>query len=105
MDNLHVGTALCCTVCGSRPFHAFYIWFGQSCRGGEGEGEGGESPEWQAEKPIEEQAWARICKRLMGPGIDSEESSPPAYVAGRAGKTNLFYVPSRQAGGIDSWAH
>jgi hypothetical protein len=30
-------------------------------------------------------AWARICKRLWSPGIDSEESIPPAYVAGRAG--------------------
>jgi hypothetical protein len=24
---------------------------------------------------------ARICKRLLSPGIDSEESIPPAYVA------------------------
>jgi hypothetical protein len=25
--------------------------------------------------------WARICKRLRSPGIDSKESIPPAYVA------------------------
>ncbi len=28
---------------------------------------------------------ARICRRLQSPGIDSEESSPPAYVTWRAG--------------------
>jgi hypothetical protein len=32
--------------------------------------------------------WARICKRLMSPGIDSKESIPPAYVAGRASRSN-----------------
>ncbi len=30
----------------------------------------------------------RICKCLRSPGIDSEESIPPAYVAWRAGTTN-----------------
>jgi hypothetical protein len=42
--------------------------------------------------------WARICKRLWSPGIDSEESTPPGYVAWRAGTTNRVAVPARQAG-------
>ncbi len=29
--------------------------------------------------------WTRICKRLRRPGIDSEDSIPPVYVAWRAG--------------------
>ncbi len=33
--------------------------------------------------------WARICKRLRNPGIDSEESIPPAYVA-LAGRYEFF---------------
>jgi hypothetical protein len=33
---------------------------------------------------------ARICKRLWSPGIDSEKSIPPAYVACRV-------IPARQA--------
>ncbi len=41
---------------------------------------------------------ARICKRLRSPGIDSEESITPAYVAWRAGTTNRDVVPARQAG-------
>ncbi len=41
---------------------------------------------------------ARFCKRIRRPGIDSEESIPPAYVAGRAGTTNRVVVPARQAG-------
>ncbi len=41
---------------------------------------------------------ARICKRLRRPGIDSEDSIPPAYVAWRAGMTNRVVVPARQAG-------
>jgi hypothetical protein len=41
---------------------------------------------------------ARICKRLWRPGIDAEESIPPAYVAWRAGTTNRVVVPARQAG-------
>jgi hypothetical protein len=41
---------------------------------------------------------ARICKRLRSPGIDSEESIPPAYVAWRANTTNMVVVPARQAG-------
>ncbi len=46
---------------------------------------------------------ARICKRLWSPGIDSEESIPPAYVAWRAGTTNrVLYRPVRL--GIDSRA-
>ncbi len=41
---------------------------------------------------------ARICKRLRRPGIDSEDSIPPAYVAWRAGTKNRVVVPARQAG-------
>ncbi len=41
---------------------------------------------------------ARICKRLWSPGIDSEESIPPAYVVWRAGKTNRVVVPAREDG-------
>ncbi len=41
---------------------------------------------------------ARICKRLWSPGIDSEETFPPAYVAWQAGRTNRVIVPARQAG-------
>jgi hypothetical protein len=41
---------------------------------------------------------ARICKRLRSPRIDSEKSIPPAYVAWRAGTTNMVVVPARQAG-------
>ena len=40
---------------------------------------------------------ARICKRLTRPGIDSEDSIPPAYVAWRAGTTNRVVVQARQA--------
>ncbi len=39
---------------------------------------------------------ARICKRLWSPGIDSEESISPAYVACRVGTTNRVVVPARQ---------
>ncbi len=42
--------------------------------------------------------WARICKRLCSPGIDSEESIQPADVAWRASTTNRVVVPARQAG-------
>ncbi len=35
-------------------------------------------------------------KRLWRPGIDSEESIPPACVARRAGSTNRVVVPARQ---------
>ncbi len=38
-----------------------------------------------------------ICKRLRSPGIDSEESIPPAYEAWRAGTTNRVIVPAGQA--------
>jgi hypothetical protein len=41
---------------------------------------------------------ARICKRLRSPGIDSNESIPPAYVAWRAGTSNRAVVSARQAG-------
>jgi hypothetical protein len=41
---------------------------------------------------------ARICKRLWSPGINSENSIPPAYVAWRAGTTCRIVVPTRQAG-------
>ncbi len=55
---------------------------------------------------------ARICKRLRRPGIDSEESIPPAYVAWRASTTNRVVVPVHQAGnrflvslkGLQIWA-
>ncbi len=40
----------------------------------------------------------RICKRLRSPGIDSEESIPPAYLFWRAGTTNKIVVQARQAG-------
>jgi hypothetical protein len=43
-------------------------------------------------------ARARICKSLRRPGIDSEDSIPPAYVALRAGTTNRVVVPARHAG-------
>jgi hypothetical protein len=36
---------------------------------------------------------ACICKRLWSPGIDSEESISPAYVACLAGTTNRVVVP------------
>ncbi len=42
-------------------------------------------------------SWARICKHLRSPGINSEKSIPPAYVAWRAGATNMVFVPVRQA--------
>ncbi len=35
-------------------------------------------------------AWARTFKCLWGPGIDSEECIPPAYVAWRDGTKTLF---------------
>ena len=57
-------------------------------------------------------ARARICNRLWSPGIDSEKSIPPAYVAFRAGTTNRVVVPASQAGnrflgslkGLQIWA-
>jgi hypothetical protein len=46
---------------------------------------------------------ARICKRLWSPGIDSEESISPAYVAWRASTTNrVSYRPARLR--IDTWS-
>jgi hypothetical protein len=41
---------------------------------------------------------ARICNRLWSPGIDSEKSIPPVYVARRAGTKNRVVVLARQAG-------
>jgi hypothetical protein len=41
----------------------------------------------------------RICKRLRGPGIDSEESILATYVAWRAGTSNRVVLPARQAAG------
>ncbi len=41
---------------------------------------------------------ARICTRLRSPGIDSKESIPPAYLAGRAGTSYRVVVPARQTG-------
>jgi hypothetical protein len=46
----------------------------------------------------EQTSGARICKRLRRPGIDSEDSIPPANVAWRASTTNRVVVPARQAG-------
>jgi hypothetical protein len=43
-------------------------------------------------------ARARICKRLWNPGINSEESSPQAYVSWRASTKNRVVVLARQAG-------
>jgi hypothetical protein len=40
----------------------------------------------------------RICKRLRSPGIDSDESIPPACVAWRASTTNRVVVTVRQPG-------
>jgi hypothetical protein len=37
---------------------------------------------------------ARIFKLLSRPGIDSNESIPPAYVAWQAGTTTLFLLGS-----------
>jgi hypothetical protein len=48
-------------------------------------------------KLIPKPYWARICKRLWSPGIDSEEAIPPAYVAWRASTKNRVIVPARQA--------
>ncbi len=39
---------------------------------------------------------AHICKCLRSPGIDSEESIPPAYVDWRAGTEHRVVVPARQ---------
>ncbi len=41
--------------------------------------------------------WAQICKHLRSPGIDSNESIPPAYVVRRAGTITLLVVPARHA--------
>ncbi len=41
---------------------------------------------------------ARICKSLRIPGIDSNESIPPAYVAWRGVTSNRVVVPVRLAG-------
>jgi hypothetical protein len=41
---------------------------------------------------------ARICKRLWSPGIKSDESVPPAYVAWWTGATNRVVVLARRSG-------
>ncbi len=41
---------------------------------------------------------SRICKRLMSPGIDSEELIPTAYIAWRPGTSNRVVLLARQAG-------
>ncbi len=41
---------------------------------------------------------ARIRKLLRSPGIDSEETIPPAYVSWQARTANRVLVPARQAG-------
>jgi hypothetical protein len=47
--------------------------------------------------------WARICKHLRSPGIDSKELIPPAYVAWQADTSNrVVHRPARL--GINSWA-
>ncbi len=62
-----------------------------------------------------EEPKAGIFKLLRSPGIDSKESTTPAYVSWRAGTTNRVIVPGHQATyacgidwdrflGIDSWA-
>jgi hypothetical protein len=48
--------------------------------------------------------WARVCKRLRSPGIDSKEWIPPAYIAWRTGTSNRIVVPARQAGISILWA-
>jgi hypothetical protein len=46
---------------------------------------------------------AGICKRLWSPGIDSEKSIPPVYVAWQADTTNrVSYRPARLR--IDTWS-
>jgi hypothetical protein len=48
-------------------------------------------------------SWARICKRLWSPGIDTEESISPTYVAWRASTTNrVLYRPARLR--FDTWS-
>ncbi len=44
------------------------------------------------------EARAVICKRLTRPGIDSEDSIPPAYVAWLAGTTNRVVVHAGPSG-------
>jgi hypothetical protein len=48
--------------------------------------------------PLANVAWARICKRLRNPGIDSEELIRPNYVTWRASTTSRVVVPARPAG-------
>jgi hypothetical protein len=42
-------------------------------------------------------SWARICRRLRSPGIDSKESVSPACQAWRAGATIKVVVPAHHA--------
>jgi hypothetical protein len=49
--------------------------------------------------PTQGRSWARICKCLRRPGIDTKESIPPAYVAWQAGTSkNRVVVPACQTG-------
>ena len=41
---------------------------------------------------IRVKSWAGIFKPLWSPGIDAKASTPPAYVAWRAGTITLFLV-------------
>ncbi len=47
---------------------------------------------------IHQEDRVRILKCLRSPGIDSEESNLPTYVAWRVGTTNRVVVLARQAG-------
>ncbi len=44
-------------------------------------------------KEVGSESRARTFKCLWGPGIDSKEWIPPAYVAWRAGTITLFLAP------------
>jgi hypothetical protein len=53
---------------------------------------------YKMRNPFFNESRARICKRLWSPEIDSEESTPPSYIAWRAGTPNRVVVQARQAG-------
>jgi len=54
---------------------------------------------YQRCRPLKLATWARICKCLWSPGIDSQESISPAYVAwrGQYDKYCRGFVPARQS--------
>ncbi len=64
--------------------------------GGIDGGEGGQRVRKEERYAKRIEYWARICKRLRSPGIDSKEPIPPGYVAYRAGPTNRIVVLVRQ---------